>query len=86
MQSTDTLRRILGPEIPQHTLSKKTAWTASPSAGKWSSPPTTGPRPPPSVFFTFTAINKKQAVMFGGLQPGRGRVSDVYIIDFSSTV
>ena len=60
--------------------------TASPSAGKWSSPPTTGPRPPPCAGFTFTAINKQQAVFFGGNQPPHGRVNDVYIIEFSSMV
>ena len=60
--------------------------TASLSAGKWSSPPTTGPRPPPCAGFTFTAINEQQAVFFGGDQPGRGRVNDVYIIDFSTMV
>ena len=60
--------------------------TASPSAGNWSSPPTTGPRPPPSSGFTFTAISKEQAVLFGGYQPRCGVVNDVCIIDFSSMV
>ena len=61
--------------------------TASPSTGMWSSPPTTGPRPPPCSGFTFTAINKQQAVFFGGYLPEHKRRSDdVYIIDFSTMV
>ena len=57
----------------------------SPSSGKWSSPPTTGPRPPPCNHFSFTAINNHQAVLFGGRQP-HGRVSDCYLMDFESMV
>ena len=60
--------------------------TASPSVGKWSSPPTTGPRPPPCAYFTFTAVNQHLAVMFGGGNPKRGAINDVYIIDFSTMV
>ena len=52
----------------------------------WSSPQTTGPRPPPSAFFTFTAINQQKAVFFGGLQLGLGAMNDAYIIDFGSMV
>ena len=62
-----------------------TVCTASPSAGEWSSPPTTGPRPPPCSGFSFTAINHHMAVMFGGSQAGQ-LVNDVYIIDFRSMV
>jgi len=46
------------------------------SAGKWSIPTTTGCRPPPSCYFSFTAISDHLAVLFGGEQPGcRGRAS-----------
>ena len=62
-----------------------TVCTSSP-AGKWSSPSTAGPRPPPCSHFTFTALSQHLAVMFGGAQPERGVVSDVYIIDFNTTV
>ena len=66
-------------------------------AGKWSSPPTTGRRPPPCSFFSFTAINDHQAVLFGGNQPqpptvfgGRSqqgsRVNDCFLMDFESMV
>ena len=57
----------------------------SPSAGKWSIPTTTGPGPPPCSYFSFTAINGDQAVLFGGRQSD-GRVSDCYLIDFVSMV
>ena len=56
------------------------------SAGKWSSPPTTGPRPPPCYFFSFTAINDHQAVLFAGKQPRRRRVNDCFLMDFESMV
>ena len=66
-------------------------------AGKWSSPPTTGPRPPPCSFFSFTAINDHQAVLFGGNQPRPptvfeatsqqgSRVNDCFLMDFESMV
>ena len=54
--------------------------------GKWSSPPTTGPRPPPCSNFSFTAINNHQAVLFGGYQPGCGQVNDCYLLNFESMV
>ena len=60
--------------------------STSPSTGKWYSPPTTGPRPPPCAYFSFTAINNHQAVLYGGYQPGHGKVSDCYLMDFESMV
>ena len=54
--------------------------------GTWSSPPMTGPRPPPCAFFSFTTVDENRAVVFGGRQPGRGCVNDVYILDFSDMV
>ena len=65
---------------------KKRTCVTSPSSGKWSSPPTTGPRPPPCAYFSLTAINNHQAVLFAGGQPKRGRVSDCYLMDFESMV
>ena len=59
----------------------------SPSAGKWSIPTTTGPRPPPRAFFSFTAISDHLAVLFGGNQPGRrGTVNDCYVMNFETMV
>ena len=56
------------------------------SAGKWSSPTTTGPRPPPCYFFSFTSINDHQAVLFGGNQPRNRVVNECYLMDFESMV
>ena len=36
--------------------------------------------------FSFTAINNHQAMLFAGVQQGRGRVSDCYLMDFESMV
>ena len=64
----------------------KTSRVTSSFSGKWSTPTTTGPRPPPCGHFSFTATNNHQAVFFGGYQPGCGRVSDCYLMDFESMV
>ena len=66
-------------------LSKRLTCGTSPSTGKWSSPSTAGPRPPPCSHFSFTAINNRQAVLFGGRQQ-HGRVSDCYLMDFETMV
>ena len=63
----------------------KASRVTSPSSGKWSTPTTTGPRPPPCAYFSFTAINNHQAVLFGGRQP-HSRVSECYLMDFESMV
>ena len=55
------------------------------SAGKWSIPTTTGPRPPPCTAFSFTAVSDHLAVLFGGKQPD-GRVSDCYTMNFKTMV
>ena len=60
--------------------------STQPSTGKWSSPPTTGPRPSPCAYFSFTAINSHQAVLFGGYQPGCGKLNDCHLMDFESMV
>ena len=55
-------------------------------AGVWSCPSTTGERPPPSLAFTFTAVDDRRAVMFGGFNKQQGCMNDVYIIDLSTMV
>ena len=50
------------------------------SAGTWSCPLTTGDRPPPSGYFTFTEVDDSRVVMFGGYT-GRYFLNDVYILD-----
>ena len=54
--------------------------------GTWSSPLMTGSRPPPCSDFSFTTVDNNRAVVFGGFQPGRGHVNDVYILDFKDMV
>ena len=53
--------------------------------GTWSSPPTTGDRPPPCSAFSFTTIDHHRAVLFGGRQE-HGRVNDIYILDLDTMV
>ena len=56
-------------------------------AGVWSCPATTGEKPPPCAHFTFTAIDDRRAVLFGGYNAKeQGRMNDVYIIDLHSMV
>ena len=56
----------------------------SPTAGVWSSPPTTGSRPPPCSNFTFEAIDSNRGVLFGG-HTEHGRMN-VYIINVQTMV
>ena len=56
------------------------------TAGVWSCPATTGERPPPCSDFTFTAVDDRRAVMFGGRNGEKGEMNDVYIIDLSTMV
>ena len=56
-------------------------------SGLWSVPRTTGECPPPCGGFTFTRVDRKRGVMFGGYQPGIGRrVADTYILNFETWV
>ena len=55
------------------------------TAGVWSCPATTGEKPPPCANFTFTAIDDRRAVLFGGYND-KGKMNDVYIIDLHSMV
>ena len=56
------------------------------TAGVWSCPATTGERPPPCSNFTFTAIDDRRAVLFGGYNGVRHQMNDVYIIDLHTLV
>ena len=51
----------------------------------WSSPPTTGSRPPPCASFTLTAVDSNRGVLFGG-RTEHGRMNDVYIINVQTMV
>ncbi len=54
--------------------------------GVWSSPELRGERPPSCQGFTLTMVDQHRAVLFGGFQPGCGRVNDVYLFDFRTMV
>ena len=56
------------------------------TAGVWSCPATTGERPPPCAYFTFTAVDDRRAVLVGGYNGDQGRMNDVYIIDLPTMV
>ena len=55
-------------------------------AGVWSCPATTGETPPPCAAFTFTAVDDKRAVMFGGNNGEQGKMNDVYLFDIPTMV
>ena len=56
------------------------------TAGVWSCPACTGERPPPCSGFTFTAVDDRRAVLFGGCNGEQGCMNDVYIIDLLTMV
>ena len=56
------------------------------TAGVWSCPATTGDRPPPCAGLTFTAVDDRRAVLFGGYNEEQGRINDIFIIDLSTMV
>ena len=55
--------------------------------GLWSSPDITGQRSPPCGAFTFTRVDKKRGVMFGGWQEEtRRNVAGTFILNFETWV
>ena len=46
----------------------------------------TGSRPPPCDAFTFTSVEPNRAVLFGGFQPKRGRVDNMYLFNIDTKV
>ena len=56
------------------------------TAGVWSCPATTGDRPLPCDSLTFTAVDDRRAVLFGGYNKEQGDMNDVFIIDLSIMV
>ena len=56
-------------------------------SGVWSCPATTGERPPPCDALTFTAVDDRRAVVFGGYSgEHQSLLNNVYIIDLSTMV
>ena len=54
--------------------------------GTWSCPTTTGNIPPPCSDLTFTALDSRRAVLFGGWNDQQDHMTDVYIIDIATMV
>ena len=55
------------------------------TTGVWSTPPTTGEKPPPLAWHTFTKIDHHRAVVFGG--DDRSTIhNDAYVLDMETWV
>ncbi|XP_064393334.1 kelch domain-containing protein 2-like [Halichondria panicea] len=83
---------IEGPTQPGATFTRNTRFTDGRGwtneiqffnieNGVWSSPELRGERPP-CANFTLTMVDQHRAVLFGGSQPERNGVNDVYLFNF----
>ena len=54
--------------------------------GTWNCPAITGEIPPPCALFTFTGIDERRAVLFGGFNEKQRHMNHVYIIDLHTMV
>ena len=54
-------------------------------AGEWLSPAVTGTKPPPLSLFSFTKVDSRRAVMYGGAT-GRGSSGDAYVLELDKWV
>ena len=54
-------------------------------AGEWSCPTETGTKPPPLTWFTFTKVDKRRAVVYGGYT-GEGLCGDAYVLELDKWV
>ena len=55
-------------------------------SGKWSSPAVTGTKPPPLSCFSFTKVDRRRAVVFGGMTDGPKAAGDAYILELDNLV
>ena len=53
--------------------------------GKWSCPAVTGTKPPPFFNFSFTKVDSRRAVVYGGVT-GRGTSGDAYVLELDKWV
>ena len=53
--------------------------------GEWSSPAVTGTKPPPLAAFSFTKVDSRRAVVYGG-QAGVKMYGDAYILELDKWV
>ena len=82
---------VLSPQYSVTTNHTSNMWcsltvSSISTAGVWSCPVTTGERPPPCHGLTFTSVDDRRAVAFGGYNGEQGDMNDVYIIDLSTMV
>ena len=54
-------------------------------AGEWSCPTETGTKPPPLTWFTFTKVDKRRAVVYGG-RTGEELCGDAYVLELDKWV
>ena len=54
-------------------------------AGEWSSPAVTGTKPPPLADFSFTKVDSRRAVVYGGVT-GRKQSADAYVFELDKWV
>ena len=53
--------------------------------GEWSSPPVTGTKPSPLAGFSFTIVDSRRAVMYGGFTGGECS-GDAYLLELDKWV
>ena len=57
--------------------------------GEWSSPAVTGTKPPPLTDFSFTKVDSRRAVVYGGytgVEANGGRSGDAYVLELDKWV
>ena len=54
------------------------------STGEWSSPAVTGAKPPPLSLFSFTKVDSRRAVVYGGATDGAS--GDAYVFELDKWV
>ena len=54
--------------------------------GEWSSPVVTGTKPPPLASFSFTKVDTRRAVVYGGVTDGGAVNGDAYVLELDKWV
>ena len=54
--------------------------------GEWSSPAVTGTKPPPLTRFSFTKVDSRRAVVYGGLMENLLQSGDAYVLELDKWV
>ena len=56
------------------------------ASGGWSSPAVTGTTPPPLEGFSFTKVDHRRAVVYGGTTRGIQALGDAYVLELDTWV